>query len=115
MGNNLITEVAKELRQRQTEAEEVLWSRLRNKQLGGVKFRRQEPIGSFIVDFVCFREKLVLEIDGSPHRQSDVKDYDEQRTLWLQSQGFRVLRFWNNDILNDVDSVLERIKSYLKR
>ena len=115
MGNNLIAEAAKELRQRQTEAEKMLWFRLRDKQLCGVKFRRQEPIGNFIVDFVSFEIKLVLEIDGNPHKEMEVKINDCQRTLWLQSEGFRVLRFWNTEIVNDVEGVLEKIKDVLKQ
>ena len=114
-GNNLIAEAAKELRQRQTEAEKRLWFKLRDKQLCGAKFRRQEPVGNYIIDFVCFEKKLVLEIDGNPHTQMEVKRNDNQRTLWLQSEGFRVLRFWNADILNNVEGVLEKIKDDLKQ
>jgi very-short-patch-repair endonuclease len=114
MGNNLIIEAAKKLRQRQTEAEKMLWFRLRDKQLCGLKFRRQEPIGNYIVDFVSFEEKLVLEIDGNPHKEIETKINDNQRTLWLQGEGFRVLRFWNADILNDVEVVLEKIIDNLK-
>jgi very-short-patch-repair endonuclease len=113
MGNNLIAEAAKELRQRQTEAEKILWFRLRDRQLCGVKFRRQEPIGNYIVDFVSFETKLILEIDGNPHREMETKINDNQRTSWLQGEGFRVLRFWNADILNDVKGVLEKIKDNL--
>jgi very-short-patch-repair endonuclease len=113
MGNNLIAEAAKELRRRQTEAEKILWFRLRDKQLCGVKFRRQEPIGNYIVDFVSFETKLILEIDGNPHREMETKINDNQRTSWLQGEGFRVLRFWNADILNDVKGVLEKIKDNL--
>jgi very-short-patch-repair endonuclease len=113
MGNNLITQAAQELRQRQTEAEEILWNRLRNKQLNGAKFRRQEPIGKYIVDFVSFEDRLVLEIDGSPHNAVEVKTKDSQRTLWLEGEGFKVLRFWNSDVLNDAEGVLEKIKDNL--
>ena len=73
MGNNPMSEAAKELRQRQTEAEKRLWFKLRDAQLYGTKFRRQEPIGNYIADFVCFEKKLVIEIDGNPHKQADVK------------------------------------------
>jgi very-short-patch-repair endonuclease len=113
MGNDLIAEAARELRQRQTEAEKLLWARLRDRQLCGVKFRRQEPIGNYIVDFVSFETKLILEIDGNPHKEMETKINDNQRTLWLQGEGFRVLRFWNADILNDVKGVLEKIKGNL--
>ena len=117
MGNksNLIAEAARELRQRQTEAEKILWFRLRGRQLGGIKFRRQEPIGSYIVDFISFETKLIHEIDGSSHKGMEAKINDSQRTLWLQGEGFKVLRFWNADVLNDVEGVLEKIKGNLWR
>jgi len=115
MGNNLIAEAARELRQRQTEAEKILWFRLRDRQLCGVKFRRQEPIGNYIVDFVSFEKKLILEIDGNPHKEIETKINDNQRTLWLQGEGFRVLRFWNADILSDLGKVIEKIKENLKQ
>jgi 5-methyltetrahydrofolate--homocysteine methyltransferase len=85
LGNNLISEAAKELRQRQTEAEKILWFKLRDKQLNKVKFRRQEPVGNYIVDFVNYENKLIIEIDGSPHKKTTVKTNDIQRTLWLKS------------------------------
>ena len=111
----MIAEAARELRQRQTEAEKILWLKLKGKQLCGVKFRRQEPIGNYIVDFVSFETKLILEIDGNPHKEMETKINDNQRTLWLQGEGFRVLRFWNADILNNVEGVLEKIKDNLRR
>lgn len=109
-----MTGAARELRARQTEAEKILWFKLRDKQFNGIKFRRQEPIGNYIVDFVSFEKKLILEIDGNPHKEISTKTYDNQRTLWLQEEGFRVLRFWNSDILNNVETVLEKIKLYIK-
>jgi len=114
VGDNPIVDAAKELRKNQTEAEKRLWFKLREKQLCGVKFRRQEPIGNYIVDFVSFENKLVIEIDGSPHKKTETKLNDHQRTLWLQSEGFKVLRFWNGDILNNLEVVINRIKGYLK-
>jgi 5-methyltetrahydrofolate--homocysteine methyltransferase len=113
LGNKLITEAAKELRQKQTEAEKILWFKLRDKQMDRVKFRRQEPIGNYIVDFVNFEKKLVIEIDGSPHRETIVKINDKQRTSWLKSEGSRIIRFWNADILNDIEGVMEKIKGNL--
>ena len=115
MGSNLIAEAAKELRQKQTEAEKILWFKLRDKQLGGVKFRRQEPIGNYIVDFVSFENRLILEIDGNPHKNTKTKLIDNQRALWLQGEGFRVLRFWNSEIMYDVEGVLVKIKEGLRR
>ena len=112
--DNLIYGAAKELRQRQTEAEKRLWFKLRDKRICGVKFRRQEPIGSFIVDFVNYDKKLVIEIDGSPHNETEVKLNDNQRTLWLQSEGFKVLRFWNAEIMDNLNKVVEKIRYNLK-
>jgi very-short-patch-repair endonuclease len=108
-----MTEAAKELRKKQTEAEKRLWFKLRDQQMQGIKFRRQEPIGNYIVDFVNFENKLVVEIDGSPHNKAEIKQNDRRRTLWLQSEGFKVLRFWNSDILDHVEKVLEEIKDKL--
>jgi len=104
---------ARELRQSQTEAERSLWAKLRNRQLEGVKFRRQQPIGPYIVDFVSFERKLVLEIDGGQHNEPATQQRDEERTAWLKGQGYQVLRFWNNEILKNVEGVLERIREAL--
>jgi len=90
-----------------TEAEQLLWHRLRNRQLGGWKFRRQHPFGPFIVDFVCPAKKIIVEVDGGQHA-INVKE-DAERSRYLQQQGYRILRFWNNDILNEMDSILEVI------
>ncbi len=98
-------ELARKLRKNMTDAERRLWSRLRGEQFGGFKFRRQAPIGSFIVDFVCFERKVVIELDGGQHRL--VSEQDEARTDWLNSQGFRVLRYWNHEVFEDLDSILE--------
>jgi very-short-patch-repair endonuclease len=97
----------KELRNNPTEAERILWQYLRLRQLGGHKFRRQQPLGEFIVDFVCLEKRLVVEVDGGQH--SSKVAYDEQRTTWLEQQGFRVLRFWNNEVLQNVEGVKEAI------
>jgi very-short-patch-repair endonuclease len=113
--NHPMTDAARELRRRQTEAERILWFKLRDNQLDGVKFRRQESIGSYIVDFVSFEYKLVIEIDGSPHKETITKSRDRQRTIWLRSEGFKVLRFWNGEIINDFDAVIRKVKANLKR
>lgn len=86
---------------------------MRNKQTCGLKFRRQEPIGAFIVDFVNFDKKLVIEIDGSTHRETERKINDKYRTEWLKSQGFKVLRFWNSEIIDDIGQVIKTIKANL--
>ena len=88
-----------------TEAEKKIWYRVRNKQLG-VKFRRQQPIGKYVVDFVCFEKKLVIEIDGGEHFESG---RDEIRNKWFQKQGYKILRFWNNDVLKNTDGVTQII------
>ena len=101
--------IAKQLRNSETEAEKFLWTLLRAKKLNGVKFRRQAPIGVYVVDFVSFEKKLIIEIDGGQHSAEKNKEYDGIRTRWLESQGFRVIRFWNNDISQNIDGVITRI------
>ena len=98
---------AQELRQRSTDAEQALWKRLRNRQLAECKFRRQVPLGKYIVDFVCFERKVVIEVDGG-HHQEQVSS-DAVRTTWLESQGFQVLRFWNHEVLADTEAVQEAL------
>ena len=105
---------ARELRYSEPPAEKFLWTLLRAKKLNGVKFRRQEPLGQYVVDFVSFKKKLIIEIDGGQHSAEKNKEYDEMRTKWLQSQGFRVIRFWNNDISSNIDGVVTRIKEALE-
>ena len=102
---------AHSLRQNQTNPERLLWRHLRNKQLGGHKFRRQQPIGPYIADFACMPRKLVIELDGGQH--SEQHNYDEQRDTYLRNNGFRVLRFWNNEIFENRDGVLETIQNAL--
>jgi very-short-patch-repair endonuclease len=99
------------LRDASTPAEQKLWSRMRNDQLG-VTFRRQHAIGNYIVDFCSPRKKLIIELDGSQHLEQ--KEYDEERTKYLKSRGYRVLRFWNNDVMNNIDDILRVIWSILK-
>ncbi len=98
---------ARELRKNMTDAERKLWNHLRNRQLGGLKFRRQHPIGKYVVDFVCFEKKIVIEVDGSQHLENRI--YDAERTEWLEKQGFKVIRVWNNDVLNEIEVVLEEL------
>ena len=88
---------ARELRRNLTDAERALWQVLRNRQVSGYRFRRQAPIGPYVVDFVCFEIRLVIEVDGGQHIER--ADYDEGRTAWLEGAGFRVIRFWNNEVL----------------
>jgi very-short-patch-repair endonuclease len=108
-----VGQAAKELRQKQIEAERRLWFKLRDNQISNLKFRRQEPIGSIIVDFVNYEKKLIIELYGSPHKKNEIVMNDTYRTQWLESQGFKVLRFWNSEILNDLGRVVEKIKKYI--
>jgi very-short-patch-repair endonuclease len=98
---------AKALRKNQTEAEQRLWYHLRAHRFEGAKFKRQKPIGPFIVDFVCMECRLVVELDGGQH--ADEVDYDARRDAWLAAQGYKVLRFWNNQVMRELPAVLERI------
>lgn len=103
-----LTQIAKGLRKSATEAEQRLWNYLKAKQLEGLKFRRQEQIGRFIVDFVCYETGIVVEVDGGQHSNEKLKD--KERTDWLNSQGFIVLRFWNNEVFTNIEGVLEAIR-----
>ena len=98
---------ARNLRTGQTDAEQLLWHWVRSRRLEGWKFRRQHEIGRYIVDFVCPDVCLIVELDGGQH--GDQLIYDERRTLELEAMGYRVLRFWNNDVLTNIDGVLEAI------
>ena len=103
---------AKALRKNLTDAEQLLWRHLRAHRMCGQKFRRQQPIGPSIVDFVHFGARVVIEADGGQHNGSD---NDAVRDAWLQSQGFTVLRFWNDDILLNIEAVLEAILQELAK
>lgn len=103
----VIRTAARELRRRQTPAEEVLWRRLRGQRLAGCKFRRQHPVGHFIVDFCCPTRRLAVEIDGDSHAHQ--AEYDAARTEWLNQCGYRVMRFSNADVYERLEAVLEAI------
>jgi very-short-patch-repair endonuclease len=103
--------LARKLRKSMTEAERKLWRGLRLHQMHGHKFRRQFPIGPYIVDFVCLEARLIVEVDGGQH--ADEKCGDAQRDAWLTTQNFRVLRYWNNQVLKELDAVLEDIAGAL--
>jgi very-short-patch-repair endonuclease len=105
-----LTDLARELRDRSTDAERLFWSRVRSHRLHGFKFKRQQPVGRYIVDFVCFEAELVVELDGGQH-SANVRD--AARDAWLQAQGYRVLRFWNNDVLKNIDGVIQVVLSHL--
>jgi len=97
---------AKHLRQHMTDAERLLWRLLRAHPLGGQKFRRQQPLGPYVVDFLHFGARLVVELDGGQHNGSH---HDERRDAWLRAQGYTVLRFWNDDVLIRADDVMSAI------
>jgi len=103
----VITTRARELRSNPTDAERVLWRHLRLRQIGGYKFRRQRPIGPYIVDFVCLEKKLVVEVDGGHH--SKQKASDDRRDSWLRSEGLTILRFWDHEVLTQLDDVKQVI------
>lgn len=109
---SLIT-FAKNLRKNSTDAENLLWRYLRAKQFGDLKFRRQQVLGKYIIDFVCFAKKIAIELDGSQHGEVKNKLKDNIRDEWLKSQGFTVLRFWDNDVLKNIDGVWEEIEKHL--
>ncbi len=94
------------LRKEPTPAERKLWSRIRNDQLG-VTFRRQHAVGNYIPDFCCPKAKLIIELDGSQHLEQE--EYDEERTVYLETQGYRVLRFWNHEVLRNIENVIKVI------
>lgn len=103
-----LTSNARSMRKSPTEAERRLWRCLSNKQLG-YKFRRQHPMGAqYIADFICLERKLIIELDGSQHAEQK-KEYDDQRTVFLHAEGYRVLRFWNNDVLKNTQDVCKTI------
>ncbi|WP_324005760.1 endonuclease domain-containing protein [Aeromonas hydrophila] len=100
---------AKRMRREATLAEQKLWLQLRDRRLAGVKFRRQMPIGPYIVDFISLEQRLIIEVDGSQHNEPAGRQYDDARTAYLNQQGFRVIRVWNNDVLSRMDVVLAHI------
>lgn len=109
-----ILQYAKKLRGTQTDAENLLWYLLRNRRFCGFKFRRQHPVGGYIIDFYCHEARLAIELDGGGHAVEDKVAYDSQRTKELEGTGIRILRFWNNDLLQDTEAVLEAIYAALE-
>ena len=108
-----LNERARQLRRDSTDAERAIWRLLRDRRLAGYKFRRQAPIDRYIVDLVCFDKNIIIEVDGGQHQRQT--RYDRARTEWLESRGFTVLRFWNNDVLENPEGVLESIRAALQR
>ena len=106
-----VVALTKQLRANQTNAEKILWDRLCNRQLGGLKFRSQYAIGRYIADFYCSSERLIIELDGSHHYSADNKEYDKIRDNELRGKGLKVLRFNNSEIFSNIDKVVQQILS----
>ena len=109
--NKIRTGLARRLRRDSTSVELRLWNRLRSRSIDGYKFVRQEPIGRYVVDFVCRDRRLIIEVDGGQHADNM---RDQTRDQWLREHNYRILRFWNNDIMNNMDGVLETIAGALQ-
>lgn len=105
----MANERARTLRKNLTDAEAILWRRLRRKELDRYRFRRQQPIGPYVVDFFCAEAKLIVELDGGQHNEAASLVRDARRTEWLEARGYRALRFWNNQVREQLDGVLETI------
>ncbi|MCM1338831.1 MAG: endonuclease domain-containing protein [Muribaculaceae bacterium] len=105
---------ARKLRKNMTEQERKLWQFLRKKSIDGLKFRRQYPIGNYIVDFICNEKKLIIEIDGGQHNEAQNITYDKERTEFLENKGYKVIRFWNCDVDNNIEGVYQEILKNLK-
>lgn len=106
---------ARELRQRQTDAETLLWQLLRGRRFCGFKFRRQVPFAGYVLEFYCHATKLAIELDGGGHNAEDQRGYDAERTRTLEQEGIHVLRFWNHEVLKSTEVVLEEIHRHLQK
>lgn len=105
-------ELTRELRKKSTPQEIILWSRLKGRKFNNLKFRRQHLIEKYIVDFICLEKKLIIELDGWQHQEEEQKRYDQERTIFLESLGFSIIRFWNNEVNSNLDGVLLRIEEW---
>ena len=109
-----LTKLVKTLRHNQTIPEQILWRAIRGRKLGGFKIRRQVQIGSYIVDFICYDKSLVIELDGREHLTPEKLEYDAKRTAFLKERNYRIVRYYNNDILNRLDFVLQDLWNKLQ-
>ena len=109
MDKSVMRRLAQDLRKNQTLAEQILWSRLRSRQLSGFKFRRQHLIDNYILDFYCSKVRLAVEIDGGQHAEEENMKSDERRTAHLNQRGIRVIRYWTDNVLENIDEVLDDI------
>jgi len=114
MSDRNLVALARKLRKNQTDAETLLWSKLRSHQLDGYKFKRQVPFGGYILDFYCRKAQLAIEIDGGQHTEQEISSSDEIRTNFLNNKGIRVLRFWNHQVLQSIDVVVDEISSHMR-
>jgi 5-methyltetrahydrofolate--homocysteine methyltransferase len=105
----MVNERARSLRKTMTGPERKLWRELSGRAAGGLRFRRQHPIGPYIADFVCLEKRLVVEVDGELHALDDQIEHDRRRTAWLESEGYRVIRFWSNEVMDNIGGVVEAI------
>ena len=112
IAKNKLKTIARNLRKNQTDSEKLLWSHLRNRQIAGFKFRRQFPIEAYIVDFACISDNLIIELDGGQH--TETADHYEARTKFLNEKGFKVIRFWNNEVFENTEAVLQKIYDVLR-
>jgi very-short-patch-repair endonuclease len=111
--NPQLKQLSQQLRRNMTDAENMLWSKLRMKQLKGFMFSRQKPIGGYIADFSCHRAKLVIEVDGAQHYSEDTIEYDKTRSQYFESLGITVLRFTNDEVMSNIDGVIDIIEAEL--
>ncbi len=107
--NKVLRDRRRELRNNPTEAEKVLWSHLRKRRVNGLRFLRQYGVGPYILDFFCPKLRLAIELDGSGHAEAETRVYDEERTNYLRVEDIRVIRFWNDDVLKNIEGVLSKI------
>jgi len=102
--------IARNLRKNSTPQEKILWQILRNHNFYGYEIRRQSPIGNYIVDFVCRKKKIIIEIDGGQHNKTENIEYDKKRTAYLEQKGYKIIRFWNNEITKNIDGVYKKLQ-----
>ena len=105
----MANERARELRRTMSVPERKLWRELSNRQAGGLRFRRQHPLGIYIVDFVCLERKLIIEVDGGQHGEYEQMVHDQRRTEWLSNEGYRVIRFWAHEVMGNLEGIVETI------
>lgn len=103
-------DIARILRKNSTPQEKILWQILRNHNFYGYEIRRQSPIGNYIVDFVCRKKKIIIEIDGGQHNKPENIEYDKKRTEYLEQKGYKIIRFWNNEITKNIDGVYKKLQ-----